>query len=320
MTQPRTLLNRAILRIVRRIRKRGQIVRPLFVGNFQGETPTNIPANVGIEGQLRESDLRNWFGEQIANMVDWSGPAPVMAAKNVMTDLVAGTGNVANSAPNFKDDQFLNLEDNADELFRFILLGATGNWMGRAIHWPASFVRLYGMIIGDRVRRAYFENTKAGATKIVSAVVGTGGNAGKIVLTVNRRLVVDAGGRPQMPGLYKSDGLNGTGFLTYGLIFVPDASSPSRTINGDVTLTLGTHTTTILVPISGTGPMAGDEIRVTGPGVLYSNFREETERVGYYPTQAFGALPLADSTPDVDLTADAVLSDYLAPGRFVVSA
>jgi hypothetical protein len=283
------------------------------------------------------------------------------------------------------------------------------------------------------VRRAYFGQEIAGATKITNAVVGTAGNAGKIVLTVNRRLAIDSGGNPMMPGVYKSDGLNGTGHFTYGLLFESHATATvtfagvvadgdtvtvgatvytfrnsaraaheveiadtaagcaanllaalhtdgvvytnygtgtvantsawgsisgavvrlyafavgtagngvalakvgtnitvsgstlsgaddTRAINGDVTFTNQTRTATVLVPISGSGPKIGDVIRVTGTGVLFSNFREETTRTGYYNTQAWGSLPLADSSPTIDYSAASNLSDYLAPQRAPVTA
>jgi len=92
-----------------------------------------------------------------------------------------------------------------------------------------------------------------------------------------------------------------------------------REISGDVTFTNGTNTATILIPISGSGPKIGDIISNTGLGVLYSNFREETTRIGYYKTQAWGSLPLASSAPTIDATADAILSDYLAPSRHPIA-
>jgi hypothetical protein len=559
VTQPRTLLNRAILRIVQRARKRGQTIRPLCVFNFQGETGANTVANRPIEHVLREADLRNWFGNQISRLLDWTGPAPIMGAKAMMYDGTNGAGNAYNliepAINRFpKDNLFLQLENNRDTLFRYIMFGGTGNWMGRGIHYPTILVRHYGMIIGDRVRRGFFNGERVGATRITSAVIGTAGNAGKFVLTVNRRLAVDAGGRPQMPGQYKVGGLNGSGFTTNGLIFASHAtgtitlsgvpadndtvtvagtvytfkntmttanhvqigataaisaanllaaingtgtagvnyfagtvanlhvfavattttiirlfailegvpgnsvtlakvgsniavsgatlagaddtrangtvtlagvpsdgdtvtvgsvtytfktalsaanqvlivagnasatlnnlvlaingfgtianygagtvanpkafakvtqntlvavihdSTPGggdgttalskvgtnisvsgatlarvagyREISGDVTFTNGTNTATILIPISGSGPKIGDIISNTGLGVLYSNFREETTRIGYYKTQAWGSLPLASSAPTIDATADAILSDYLAPSRHPIA-
>lgn len=432
VTQPRTLLNRAIMRIARRCLKRGQTLRPLCLFNVQGETFTFITANKTQEGMLRSLDLRNWFTTQVSHMLDWTGQPPIVGAKVIEYSATDGLGNDYNKYDPVnngfgKDNQMMQIENDSDATMRYVVLGSTGNWMGRGIHWPAVKVREFGMIIGDRVRRGYFENAKIGALKIVSAAIGAGGNAGKIVLTTNRRITVDNGGTPMMPGVYHTDGIGGVGFLTYGLIFESHATATltfngvpadgdtttingvvytykatptaarhvkigttaadtannmmqtllltgttgttygtgttlnndvfatlsgailrlyavvtgaggnaitlakaganlavsganlaggdARTISGDVTYTNNTNSATILVPISGTGPQIGDVIANTGAGVLYSNFREETARVGAYNTQMFAALPLPATAPTRNYTAPSNLSDYLAPGR-----
>lgn len=432
-TYPRTAGNKAILNVARRARKRGQKLLPLFVGNFQGETTTYVAGNEPIEGKLREDDLRNWWTNQIAKLCASDTPPPVLAAKSMMFSADATSNSYNTEGMYAKDSQFLAREANQDKDFRFILLASTGNWMGRGIHWEAVFQRLYGMIIGDRVRRAYCEHQLTGATKITSATVGTAANAGKIVLGVNRRLTLDAGGNPIMPGTFKTGGLNGPGYLSYGLIFESHATGTvtfsgvpadgetvtvgaqaytfrtnaraayeveiadtaalcarnflyalqgdgtaythhgagtlastvafgtisgavvrlfalavgtagnavalaessaaiavsgatltgadnTRAISGDVTYTNFARTAQIYVPISGSGPQIGDVIRVTGSGVLFSNFREETARAGYYPTQAWPSVPLADSSPTLDYSAASNLSDYLAPARMPVTA
>ncbi|MDF2120334.1 phage tail fiber protein [Roseiarcaceae bacterium H3SJ34-1] len=233
VTQPLTLGMRAVLNVLRRCRKRGVELRPGLVADFQGETSSYIVANNPAYGPIRESNLKNVVANRINKIIDWRGEAPITASKSIMYSGTAGSNSYNSDTNYFRDDQFVRLEADKDTTsFRHIHLGVTSNVAGRGIHFTYSAQRHLGEYIGDRFRREFFEGTMAGATKMGAASIGSGGNAGFILIPVNRPLAVDVGGvNPMMPGQYHLDGLNGVGVLTNGLIFESHAVQ-TATLNG----------------------------------------------------------------------------------------
>jgi hypothetical protein len=440
VTKPRTINYRNLEVMARFVQNRGQTLQPLALVNVQSETFSYVVTARGGVGTRRRKEMRDYLNNVVRPLCDTVSRPPIVLTKaGAVSSDGLGISSWGN-APTWADSERMDMESLRTATdFRLIHMAGTANWCGPGIHWPVAYVRNYGGIMGDRVRREWCLNEKAGATKITNAVLGTAGNAGKLVLTVNRRLVLDiAGTDPRYPGTYHLDGLNGAGVLTYGFVFESHAYQPitfagqptsgdtitingavytfvnvlttgtqvqigstlaqtmtnfvaavnasaeadpsgqytaaglipnadawasvfsatvvrifanaigtagnaitlaksganitvggatlagaddARTIGGDVTFSNSTYTATILVPISGSGPKVGDLIKVMGTGVRFSNFREETDRKGYYQYQTWPSLPIS-APGDVtrDNTTDSSLSDFLGPQKVFIQA
>ena len=282
----RDIGNRQLLEIVDRCHARGQLVQAILIANVQGATDTTT---VGT-ALAHEADVRQRWDDEVSQMVDLTGKPPLLLTRASNNRFSGGFDVATNTAgANYVDDEYRKLAANKDT--GHPVRAITDTWLheGTFIHKPTLFLRKSGEYIMDLACRYFFDGEFRDPLQPASVSIGTGGDAGKIVVVFNRPIETFTY-TPTAPTTRQTGGFN-----TYGFVFAP--VSGGRTISAAVTVA----GSTAKIPISGGGPVAGDRIGFLGAGALWGNIREATARPGLYPDQDWGAtIPLPDADPAFD--------------------
>lgn len=307
----RSILYATILAMVKHARGRGWRLIPIGILNQQGETNSYTPADNPIIGDLHEADLRTV--QDVVRTLCGRSDTPPICIKKAISYSYNGTSNsynVVGGGAYAQDNQFYRIQEGRDFGFRYAMVSSIYGYMGRGIHWPVILQRHLGMILGDKLGRAFFKNEDVTPLDWTAQISGS-----NVVITFDRPVELVQYNGPFVTGYGRVDGVQGTGYINYGFEFSGVVSG--RTQSANATFNAGARTLTI--PLSGTAAV-GDIVSGTGTYNCFTNIREATDNIGELATQAWSALPLADTKPVIDYTAPAHLEDWAVPKRVTLTA
>ncbi len=320
----RDRFNRQLLKLSDRLHRRGQRMVVIAQSLMQAQNDAPLSGSAG----WHEADIRQWWDDEVSKIADNDGKPPLflMPTPNYSYD---GTGLGTNSADvYYADDDFRRRGDRKDNAHPIHVLGSLAEWMGRFVHYPQALTRLFGEAMGYQIAR-YAEGRFEDTLQITSASIGTGGDAGKIVLTVNRPVELQEFHIPRVLGFQQT-----AGHLTYGLVYDPQFGyltfSGQPSVNDTVTVGAQTYTfkavlgggnhvligatvaETVANLIAAVNLTAGDGL-IHGPGIArnasaYANARPGNPLIAGFTQRLHGGAETVLTEAASNVTATATLA------------
>ena len=292
----RDQLNLAVKRMIKRIRKRGQTPRIIGLLNMQGGTD----APTAGTALAHENDVRQQWDDELRYLVEGQGKPPLMVAAALNYSYDGTSSSTNTSGINYVDDAYRRLGANKDAGHPIRPWTSRWSMWGRHVHHTTEAIRRAGEHLGDLIARYWYGNEFVDPFgPIAGATLGTGGDAGKFIIPLNRAAAIRNPTAdpdeldPRVPNTRTTGGFN-----TYGF----NEESAGAAINGHVTLRTVGGVQQVLVPYSGSWAN-GDRLNFLGPNNMWGNIFEAEERWGEYDRQVWPtSFPFADADPPVDYT------------------
>ena len=284
--------DRALIEVCKRISARGQTARLIYLAQFQGKTDVGISTTVADH----VADLQARLDRAMALIGRGQSRPPLLAS--MALDFTYGGVNVDTNGvgTSYLDDQYRRMTESRTIDEPILPLTSLWKFVGPNIHWTADHLNQLMAFIGGRAADHMLLGKYIRPLEPVAVELGSGADAGKVVITYPRPVVAVAQLGVTIPSVVQTGGFNTYG---YGVI---DAIGPGLAINGNLTLTNASGTGFLKVKVPYTGAWAaGDKLTYLGLGSLHGNIVEAVAATGVFNGQDWGAtFPLPVATPTIN--------------------
>lgn len=274
--------DRAIIEVLKRIEMQGQEPRLIELSNFEGKTDVARPDTVAehvADLVLRYNRAKALMGRGQSR--------PPLTGSMALNYTYAGVSIETNAAGvDYVDDKYRRMTASRTDEFPILPLASVSKFCGPGVHWT---VENKDRLMAFRGGRAADHMLLGKYIRLLEPVgvpvLGTGGDAGKVVITWPRAVVAEWADDVTNPSKVLSGGFDSFGF---GII---DAIGPGLAINGNVTLTdaAGGGFLKVKIPYSGAWAV-GDRLTYLGLGALHGNIREAAANNGVFNGQDWGGV------------------------------